>query len=185
MKWAEIHKLPCSIARALSVVGDRWTALIVRDALIGIRRFDEFQSSLGMSRHRLSDRLGRLLEEGVLEKRLYQESPARYEYKLTEKGRDLYPVMLMLGEWGDKWMAGDEGPPSHLKHLACGHITHPEVVCSECREPISPLEMAQLPGPSVAGQAVQSPDGKALKVKKSRTPTLKASKVAPNRSSKR
>jgi len=151
MRWDEIQDIPCSIARALSVVGDRWTGLIVRDAFLGIRRFDELQRSLGMSRHRLADRLERLVAEGVLERREYQNNPPRFEYCLTEKGRDLYPIILMLKQWGDRWMAGPEGPPALHRHRNCGHITTAVLTCSECQQPLSPFDMLVEPGPGMPG----------------------------------
>lgn len=147
MKWDDIQNLPCSIARALSVVGDRWTTLIIRDVFTGIRRFEQIQKNLGISRHRLSDRLEKLVEAGVLVRRPYQESPPRFEYCLTEMGRDLYPVILMLKQWGDKWMVDANGPPALHRHKPCGQITSPKLVCSECEEPITPFDMEVLPGP--------------------------------------
>ena len=157
MKWADIQELPCSTARALSVIGDRWTALIVRDAFMGVRRFDDWQASLGITRHRLSDRLDKLVEDGVLERRPYQTNPVRNEYRLTAKGRDLYPIILMLKQWGDKWMAGEAGPPALHRHTKCGHITQPTLVCSECHEPLSPFDMEALPGPGLANHPLVKP----------------------------
>src|SRR5215831_18369237 len=106
MGWAqEYEKDTCAIAAALSVVGDRWTLLILRDAFLGVRRFEDFRSRLGTTRHRLADRLRKLVEHGVLERVPYDERPPRFEYRLTEKGRDLYPVVVSLTRWGDRWMA--------------------------------------------------------------------------------
>ena len=103
----------CSIARALEVVGERWTLLVVRDAVVGRRRFDEFQQSLGISRNVLAERLGRLVEEGILRRVLYQEHPNRYEYRLTKKGSDLHLALAGLRQWGDKYMS--EKPPTLLR----------------------------------------------------------------------
>ena len=108
----------CSIARALEVVGERWTLLIVRDAFLGRRRFDEFQQSLGISRNVLTERLSRLVEEGILERVLYQEHPARYEYRLTRKGRDLHLALSGLRQWGDEYLS--EKPPTMLRSKADG-----------------------------------------------------------------
>ena len=156
MRWDEIHETPCSIARALSVVGDRWTGLIVRDAFLGIRRFDELQRSLGMSRHRLADRLERLVAEGVLlGEKIHKDAP-RFEYRLTEKGRDLYPVILLLKQWGDRWMVGPEGPPALHRHRNCGHITTAVLTCSECKETLSPFDMQVEPGPGLASSPPES-----------------------------
>jgi DNA-binding HxlR family transcriptional regulator len=106
----------CSIARALEIVGERWTLLIVRDAFLGKRRFDEFQTSLGIARNVLADRLGRLVEEGILERVRYSERPERYEYRLTQKGRDLHLALTGLRQWGDKYLS--EKPPTLLRTKA-------------------------------------------------------------------
>jgi DNA-binding HxlR family transcriptional regulator len=106
----------CSIARALEIVGERWTLLIVRDAFLGRRRFDEFQESLGISRNVLTERLGRLVEEGILERVRYQERPDRYEYRLTQKGRDLHLALTGLRQWGDAYLS--EKPPTLLRSKA-------------------------------------------------------------------
>ena len=103
----------CSIARALEVVGERWTLLIVRDAFLGLRRFDEFQERLGIARNVLADRLNRLVDEGILERVRYSERPERFEYQLTRKGRDLVPALVSLGQWGDKYRS--EKPPTLLR----------------------------------------------------------------------
>ena len=99
----------CSIARALEVVGERWTLLIIRDAFLGLRRFDQFQESLGIARNVLTDRLGRLVEEGILRRVRYSERPERYEYRLTRKGGDLAIALTGLRQWGDKYLS--EKPP--------------------------------------------------------------------------
>src|SRR5215207_8178729 len=116
--------MDCSVARTLEVVGEWWTMLIVRDAFFGVTRFDDFQRRLGIARNVLTARLDKLVEVGVLERVAYQERPRRYEYRLTAKGRDLWPVLNALREWGDRWTAGDDGPPLDLVHRACGEVTH-------------------------------------------------------------
>jgi DNA-binding HxlR family transcriptional regulator len=141
VRWGEIRGLPCSVARTLSVIGDRWTLLILRDCFMRSRRFEEFQRSLGVTRHVLSDRLRKLVDAGILEKVRYQEKPARDEYRLTEKGLDLYPVMVSLLRWGDRWMAGERGAPLTLVHKACGQRMHPALVCPECGEPVGPRDL--------------------------------------------
>ena len=108
----------CSIARTLEVLGERWTMLVIRDVFNGKRRFDQIQENLGVARNVLSNRLARLVEEGILEKRAYQERPPRYEYFLTEKGLDLWPVMIGLLHWGDRYLAEPEGPPMLIRHKA-------------------------------------------------------------------
>lgn len=126
--------LNCSVARTLEVVGERWSLLILRDALYGVRRFDDFQQGLGIARNILTDRLSKLVGHGVLEKRQYEEKPPRYEYRLTDKGRELVPVLLAMMRWGDKWEAGPDGPPVTIVHKDCGHDSNPVLVCGHCRE---------------------------------------------------
>ena len=138
MRWREISEMNCSIARSLSIVGDRWTLLLLRDCFLGARRFDDFRASLDLSPHLLSTRLRALVDAGVLERRPYQEKPRRDEYRLTEKGRDLYPVIAGLVRWGDRWMAEASGPPVTLVHRDCRHATTPTLVCSECGEGLDP-----------------------------------------------
>lgn len=151
MKWQEVGGMSCSVARTLSVIGDRWTMLVIRNAFLGTRRFDDFHTALGMTRHVLSDRLERLVKAEVLKKVAYQERPARYEYRLTDKGRDLYPVLLALTGWGDKWLDEGRGAPVVYQHKTCGHMTRPVMVCSECHEPVNPREMTPMAGPGLAG----------------------------------
>jgi len=149
MKWTETSDLPCSVARTLSVIGDRWTMLILRNAFMRMRRFEDFQSSLGLTRHLLSSRLKRLVDEGVLQKVPYQQAPVRHEYVLTDKGKDLHPVMLALTHWGDTWMDQGKGPPMVFQHKACGHQMRPVLVCSECGEPVLPSQVVPQPGPGL------------------------------------
>ena len=136
MRWQEIGEFNCSVARTLSVVGDRWTLLILRDCFLGARRFDEFEASLGVSPHLLSTRLGKLVENGILARRVYRARPTRHAYHLTARGRDLYPVIATLLRWGDRWMGGEADPPVELVHRDCGRVTTPTLVCSECGEPV-------------------------------------------------
>jgi len=152
MRWDEIETQNCSIARSLSVVGDRWTLLILRECFLGVRRFEDFQAHLGVARHRLSDRLGRLVEDGVLKKVPYQDKPPRHEYRLTEKGKDLYPVLLSLVRWGDRWMDQGRGAPVVYRHNTCGHMTTPVLACSECGEALAAHEVTPLAGPGLHRQ---------------------------------
>ena len=141
--FSDMH---CSVAQALEVVGEWWSLLIVRDAFLGVRRFDEFQSRLGISRNILNQRLARLVETGVLTKVPYSEHPPRFEYRLTDKGRDLWPVITTMRQWGDKH-AAPNGPPLQLIHKECGHISEAQLVCSTCGEPIGPRDVEGIPGP--------------------------------------
>jgi DNA-binding HxlR family transcriptional regulator len=149
MRWRDIGEMPCSVARALSIVGDRWTLLVLRDAFLGVRRFEDFQRNLGTTRHRLADRLKKLVEHGILDRVRYQERPARFEYRLSEKGRDLYPVIVSLTRWGDRWMVDADGPPLQLVHRRCGRRMMPALSCPECGEPVSARDMEARPGPAL------------------------------------
>ena len=141
MRWSEIDQQDCSVAQALSVVGDRWTMLILKEAFMRVRRFDDFQERTGAPRPVLAERLKALVDDGVLEKRLYSERPDRFEYRLTEKGRDLWPVLISLLRWGDRWMTGRQGPPVEVRHRTCGHAIHPELACPECGEWLEATDM--------------------------------------------
>lgn len=110
MRWNELSEQRCPIARGLSVIGDRWTLLVLREAFRGVRRFDQFQQRLGITRHVLADRLRQLEAGGVLRRELYQERPQRWEYRLTKRGIDLYPVLLTLASWADRNLPHAEGP---------------------------------------------------------------------------
>jgi len=141
MRWSEIGEQDCSIARALSVVGDRWSLLIMREAFLRTRRFDDFQARTEAPRPVLAERLKTLVEHGVLERRQYSEHPERYEYRLTEKGLDLYPVVVSLLRWGDRWMTEGDEPPVRLRHRDCGELIHPELACPSCGDWISPRDI--------------------------------------------
>ena len=151
MKWSEIDAQTCSIARALSEVGDRWTMLILRESFLRTRRFGDFVERTGAARNLVADRLQRLVRAEILERRVYQESPERHEYRLTEKGLDLYPVMMSLVRWGDRWHDDGSGPPVEHVHRSCGHVMHAEPVCSSCGEPLDPREVEVRPGPARRG----------------------------------
>lgn len=151
MRWDDVDKQTCSVARALSVVGERWTMLILRDAFLGTRRFDQFQKNLGITRHRLAERLTKLVDQGVLVKVPYHERPVRYEYRLTRKGLGLYPVLMSLSRWGDDWMDRGEGAPLEYVHQTCGHKTEPTLTCDECGETLRPEEVMPQLGPALRG----------------------------------
>ncbi len=150
MKWQDLAEQPCSVARTLAVIGDRWTLMILRDLFLGARRFEELRQSLGISRTILTERLNLLEAEGVVRRHLYQEKPVRHEYRLTRKGVDLHPIMLGIVHWGDKWYAGEAGPPVLQRHTRCGHDFHGVLTCSECGEVVSPTETEPRVGPGLA-----------------------------------
>lgn len=124
------------MARSLAILGDRWTLMILRDAFLKVRRFEDFQKSLGIARRVLTERLQKLVDAGVLRRVAYQDNPERYEYRLTEMGLDLHPVVLSMVHWGDKYFAGENGPPVLHTHKACGHDFHSVLTCSQCGEAI-------------------------------------------------
>lgn len=152
MRWKEVDTQVCSIARALAIFGDRWTLLIIRDAFRRVRRFSEFQSSLGITRHRLSDRLNRLVEAEIFVKVLYDEKRERYEYRLTQKGLDLYPVLMSVVQWGDRWAVDEDGSPVTFIHKTCGHSTQPRYVCDVCDDEIIAKEIEPQLGPGITNK---------------------------------
>ena len=138
----------CSIGRAMEILGERWTFLILRESFYGVRRFSDMQRNLGIARNILSTRLQTLVANGILERRLYQEEPPRHEYRLTEAGRDLYPAIVTLMRWGDRRLSTD--PPVVLRHNSCGHEADPLLVCSHCHEELDPHEVTPVRNVDVA-----------------------------------
>ena len=153
---AEPDDRSCSIARTLELIGDRWTLLILRDAFRGIRRFDDLRRDLGIAKPVLADRLKRLVDGGILERRQYHERPARYEYRLTRMGLDLSPALIALMKWGDAWLAED-GPPTVLVHEPCGQPLDLQLICWTCDATLSPSAIRSRPGPG-AGPSRGAPE---------------------------
>jgi DNA-binding HxlR family transcriptional regulator len=143
----EFADWPCSVARAAGVFGDSWTLLILRDAMYGLTRYDEFQRSLHIARNTLSDRLGKLVDAGVMTKRFYQDNPPRYEYLLTEMGRDFFPVLAAMLSWGDKWLDGGGGAPVTLCHHGDGHGIVSRVICEQGGDPVGHEDIRFCVGP--------------------------------------
>ena len=139
--------MACSLARSLDAAGEWWTPLILRDLWYGNRRFDGIQRNLGLSRKVLANRLDTLVREGLVERRPYQERPVRHEYVLTEKGREMADILLAMISWGDRWTADESGPPMLLRHERCGEVSHAEIRCSSCGEPMHSQEVRIEPGP--------------------------------------
>jgi len=146
MKWTELSAEPCSLARSVAVIGDRWTLMLLRDCFLGIRRFEDFERRLGISRSLIAERLKRLVEEGVLRREAYQDRPVRHEYRLTDKGLDLHPVMMAIVHWGDMHYAGETGPPLIHRHRVCGHDFTPVMSCSECARTLTARDVEVRPG---------------------------------------
>ncbi|MHA6801969.1 winged helix-turn-helix transcriptional regulator [Salinifilum ghardaiensis] len=156
MKRTSFAGWPCSIARTMDLLGDWWTPLVLRECFYGLRRFDEFQRELGIARNTLTERLRRLVDEGLLDKRAYQHEPVRHEYVLTDKGEDFFGVLAAMARWGDRWLAGDEGPPVVLHH-SCGSETSAEVVCASCGEPLRAEDTEQRMGPGYPPALAERP----------------------------
>lgn len=139
----------CSAARALEIVGQRWTLLILRDIVLGVVRFDDLVDSLGITRSVLTKRLGHLEEHEILVRECYQEHPPRYEYRLTAKGEELLPVLARLLEWGHRHYPDPAGPTRLLQHTGCGGPVHDRMVCDRCGERVAPRAVTPLPGPAL------------------------------------
>jgi DNA-binding HxlR family transcriptional regulator len=148
-EWLYEFSANCPVSRALEIIGEKWTLLVLRDAYYGVRRFQDFQQHLGVPRPVLSQRLTKLVDEGVLRRVPYQEpgSRPRHEYRLTQKGRDLFPIIVALMEWGDRYETGPEGPVTVLTHRDCGAQVHLEMRCDEGHVAGSVREVLGLPGP--------------------------------------
>jgi len=150
MERKSFADMDCSVAQCLEVVGEWWSMLVVRDAFLGVTRFDAFQERLGISRNILQQRLTRLLDAGVLRREPYCEHPLRYDYRLTDKGRDLWPVLTAMRQWGDRYWA-PQGPPLVVTHKGCGSSTDAVLVCGSCGERVGPRDVKASVGPGLRG----------------------------------
>jgi DNA-binding HxlR family transcriptional regulator len=139
----------CSIARTLDVIGEKWTLLILREAFYGLRRFEDLQRATGCARNLLSDRLSTLVAHGILSREPYREPGRRqrHEYRLTDKGRQLLPVLLALMNWGDRWMADVEGPPVEIRHRDCDALVQVTITCTAGHDVLSAADNYATPGP--------------------------------------
>jgi DNA-binding HxlR family transcriptional regulator len=145
----------CSIRRTLDVVGEKWTLLVIRDAFYGVRRFDDFHRAIGCARNILAARLATLVEHGILERHAYREpgSRPRFEYRLTDKGRELYPALVALKLWGDRWMADPEGAAVELRHKDCGAAVGVALRCTAGHGPLVARDVVPEPGPAAIAAA--------------------------------
>ena len=139
----------CSIQSTLDVIGDRWLLLILRDLFRGVRRFGQLEENLGIAKNLLATRLVKLVEAGIVTKVPYQDSPIRYEYLLTQKGRDLSPSLVALMRWGDRW-CNDGTPPTVLVHSDCGTPLNQVTHCPACDDSLDPAEIRSRPGPGAS-----------------------------------
>jgi DNA-binding HxlR family transcriptional regulator len=149
MRRASFEDMNCSVARSLEVIGEWWTLLILRDAFLGVTRFDEFQDRLGVARNVLAARLDTLVTAGVLDRRVYDEARGRADYELTEKGRALWPVLVAIRQWGDDWVVGRDLAPVETVHRSCGAVMRAEPVCTNCGERLEAGAVVPVPGPGL------------------------------------
>ena len=147
MRWNSLEEERCSVARTIAVIGNRWTLLVLRDCFLRVRRFEDFQTRLGVTRHVLADRLRKLVRHGVLRRVPYQARPKRHEYILTQKGLELYPIIMAIVHWGDVHMVDERGRPRLHEHKTCGKTFDPVMTCSECGKALSPREVHVHLGP--------------------------------------
>lgn len=147
--------LDCTVANSAEIIGDRWSLVILRDAFLGVRRFDDFAKDLGIARNILSSRLEKLIGSGIMETRQYQDNPPRVEYRLTEKGKDLFDILLALWRWGDRWEPPDQGPTRRLIHRTCGKTTHSIAACAECGEGLERSAVRIEPGVALIEERIR------------------------------
>jgi DNA-binding HxlR family transcriptional regulator len=152
MERTSFADMRCSLARGLELIGDWWSPLIIRDLFLGVTRFDELVEDLGISRNLLTRRLKALAANGIIERIAYRERPARYEYRLSEAGRDLVPAIIALTAWGDRWARPREGSPVLFVHHGCGRQFEPRVSCSACGMPFDAADVQAVPGPGGAAR---------------------------------
>jgi DNA-binding HxlR family transcriptional regulator len=155
MQRTQFGRMACSIARTLDVIGEPWSPLILRDVFAGIGRFDQIQDDLGISRKVLAERLKWLVDSGILDRREYSASPRRHEYVLTAKGMELCDLLLVMVRWGDRWTAGEAGPPVLYRHHACGQISEADLTCAHCHQPMRASDVDILPGPGALLPSVE------------------------------
>ncbi|SDE58600.1 transcriptional regulator, HxlR family [Pseudonocardia oroxyli] len=149
---------PCSIARVTELIGDPWTPLVLRDAVLGVRRYEDFHRNQRISRNALSRTLRKLVDAGVLTTRLYQDNPPRKEYLLSPKGRELFGVLSAMIAWGDRWLDDGAGPPVVLRHSACGLDVRADSVCSGCGEPLDAARVEFRLGDDFPADLAERPD---------------------------
>ena len=153
MSIADWDRDNCAVGNTMAVIGERWTLLVLRESFLGVRRFEQFQRNTGVARNILSDRLNTLVAHGILRREAYQERPVRYEYRLTAKGLDLYPILITLMAWGLRHAMDDSEPTMVLQHKTCGSTSMPHLACPDCGERVEARDMLALPGPGATLRA--------------------------------
>ena len=149
MQRTQFGDMACSIARTMDVIGEPWSPLVLRDVFAGVHRFDQIQADLGISRKVLTERLNHLVAHGILERRQYDARP-RFEYHLTPKGTELVDLLMVMVGWGDRWLAGEAGPPVLYRHRACGEVSRVDLRCAHCGEAMHADDVILEPGPGSA-----------------------------------
>ncbi|MEW2166076.1 helix-turn-helix domain-containing protein [Streptomyces sp. NPDC007084] len=159
MTWLDTSTENCTVRRTLDLIGEKWSMLVLRDAMNGVRRFDDFRRHVGLSESVLSDRLRKLVAAGILDTVPYSEpgSRTRHEYRLTRKGWELWPAMIALKQWGDRYTADPEGPPLEVLHKGCGDEVRAVVVCGADHGELTPPQARTRPGPSAKRAAGAAP----------------------------
>ena len=150
MKKVSFADMHCSVAQSLEVIGEWWTLLILRDAFLGVTRFDDFASRLGIARNVLTARLDTLVDNDVLVRVPYDEARGRYDYRLTDKGRALLPVITAIRQWGDDWILGEKNAPVVVEHTTCGELSRGVLVCDHCGGELTTKNLRAWPGPGAA-----------------------------------
>lgn len=148
MKRTQFANQPCGVARTMDIVGELWSFMIIRNVFLGVRRFEGLRANLSISRKVLTERLELLVGRGILERRPYQERPPRFEYRLTPMGVDLFPVLMALARWGNRWLADARGAPIEFVHRKCGQVTQARVVCNVCGEDLGAHNVRPRLGPA-------------------------------------
>jgi DNA-binding HxlR family transcriptional regulator len=147
LRKTNFAEMRCSLARGLSLIGDWWSPLILRSVFLGVVRFDDLVEDLGISRNLLTIRLRALMRSKIMERKPYQQRPRRYEYGLTDAGRELIPILIALTAWGDRWATPREGIPILFVHDTCRHRFEPRIICSECGDTVDVGDVRAEPGP--------------------------------------
>lgn len=158
MKKVSFADMHCSVAQSLEVIGEWWTLLILRDAFLGVTRFDDFAKRLGIARNVLTARLDTLVDHDVLTRVPYDEARGRYDYRLTDKGRALLPVLTAIRQWGDEWILGAGNEPIVVEHTTCGHLSKGIFTCDHCHEPFTTRTVRARRGPGATDGALLPTD---------------------------